>query len=53
VAKCNTLEEAVRKAAQLAKPGDTILLSPGGTSFDAFKDFEERGEYFKKLVNAL
>jgi len=53
VTKCNSLEEAVQEAARLAKPSDTILLSPGGTSFDTFKDFEERGEYFKKLVNAL
>jgi UDP-N-acetylmuramoylalanine--D-glutamate ligase len=30
-----------------------VLLSPGGTSFDAFKDFEERGEAFKNWVNAL
>ncbi len=53
ISRCNTLEEAVRAAAKLAQPGDTVLLSPGCTSFDAFKDFEERGEYFRKLVNAL
>jgi UDP-N-acetylmuramoylalanine--D-glutamate ligase len=53
ISRCNTLEEAVQAAAKLAQPGDTILLSPGCTSFDAFKDFEERGEYFRKLVNAL
>jgi len=53
ISQCNTLEEAVQAAAKLAQPGDTVLLSPGCTSFDAFKDFEERGEYFRKLVNAL
>ncbi|HOF24768.1 MAG TPA: UDP-N-acetylmuramoyl-L-alanine--D-glutamate ligase [Anaerolineaceae bacterium] len=53
ISRCNTLEEAVQAAAKLAQPGDTVLLSPGCTSFDAFKDFEERGEYFRKLVNAL
>jgi len=53
ISRCNTLEEAVQAATKLAQPGDTVLLSPGCTSFDAFKDFEERGEYFRKLVNAL
>jgi UDP-N-acetylmuramoylalanine--D-glutamate ligase len=53
ISRCNTLEEAVQAAAKLAQPGDTVLLSPGCTSFDAFKDFEERGEYFRKLVNVL
>lgn len=53
ISRCNSLEEAVREAAKLIRPGDTVLLSPGCTSFDAFKDFEERGEHFRKLVNAL
>ena len=47
------LQTAVREADQVAKPGDCVLLSPGGTSFDAFRDFEERGEYFRKLVKEL
>ncbi len=47
------LEEAVQAAARVSKPGDVILLSPGGTSFDQFKDFEERGEAFKKWVSGL
>jgi len=38
ISRCNTLEEAVQAAAKLAQPGDTVLLSPGCTSFDAFKD---------------
>jgi len=48
-----TLDDAVSKAATLAHPGDVVLLSPGGTSFDAFVDFEARGERFRDLVAAL
>lgn len=51
--RCDTLFEAVQKAAQLAEAGDVVLLSPGGTSFDEFKDFEERGECFRKWVMNL
>jgi UDP-N-acetylmuramoylalanine--D-glutamate ligase len=50
---CAGLKEAVQAAAQIAEPGDVILLSPGGTSFDEFKDFEERGERFRRWVNDL
>ena len=50
---CTTLAEAVHVAAQQARAGDVVLLSPGCTSFDAFKDFAERGEKFKEWVNAL
>ncbi len=49
----HTLDEAVAKAAQVARSGDVVLLSPGGTSFDAFKDFAERGDRFQELVKAL
>jgi UDP-N-acetylmuramoylalanine--D-glutamate ligase len=45
-----TLEEATAAAARCARPGDVVLLSPGGTSFDAFRDFAQRGERFKELV---
>lgn len=45
------LREAVSAAARLAQPGYVVLLSPGGTSYDEFKDFEERGERFKEWVN--
>lgn len=48
-----TLPRAVECAAELAKAGDTVLLSPGGTSFDAYRDFVARGEHFRKLVQAL
>jgi UDP-N-acetylmuramoylalanine--D-glutamate ligase len=50
---CSNLKEAVRSAARVVKNGDVVLLSPGGTSFDEFHDFEERGEAFKKWVKEL
>ncbi len=50
---CGTLKEAVLHAAGIVKPGYVVLLSPGGTSFDAYKDFEERGEEFRKWVLQL
>jgi UDP-N-acetylmuramoylalanine--D-glutamate ligase len=48
-----TLEGAVEAAAADAKPGEVVLLSPACASFDAFKDFEERGDRFRELVEAL
>ena len=48
-----TLDEAVATAARIAHPGEVVLLSPGGTSFDAFKDFAERGDKFQELVRGL
>jgi UDP-N-acetylmuramoylalanine--D-glutamate ligase len=48
-----TLDEAVTQAAKVAQPGDVVLLSPGGTSYDAYPDFVARGEHFRKLVQAL
>ncbi|MBI3177303.1 MAG: UDP-N-acetylmuramoyl-L-alanine--D-glutamate ligase, partial [Chloroflexi bacterium] len=53
VVKCATLAEAVQKAGELARPGDVVLLSPGCTSYDAYKDFVERGEKFREMVIAL
>ncbi|MCA9945574.1 MAG: UDP-N-acetylmuramoyl-L-alanine--D-glutamate ligase [Anaerolineales bacterium] len=49
----NTVAEAVDLAAGTAVSGDIVLLSPGGTSFDAFNDFAERGKLFRQLVNEL
>jgi UDP-N-acetylmuramoylalanine--D-glutamate ligase len=46
-----SLPDAVAEARRLAEPGDVVLLSPGGTSYDAFKDFAERGDRFRELVN--
>jgi UDP-N-acetylmuramoylalanine--D-glutamate ligase len=51
--RCSGLDEAVQKAARMAEPGDVVLLSPGGTSFDQFRDFEERGKAFQKWVSEL
>ncbi|MFQ6100582.1 MAG: UDP-N-acetylmuramoyl-L-alanine--D-glutamate ligase [Anaerolineae bacterium] len=53
ITRVETLEEAVEAAARLAQPGEVVLLSPGGTSFDAFRDFAERGDRFKELVREL
>ena len=47
------LTDAVASAAHIAQSGDIVLLSPGGTSYDAFVDFAERGELFRELVNQL
>jgi UDP-N-acetylmuramoylalanine--D-glutamate ligase len=47
------LEQAVLAASRRIEPGDVVLLSPGGTSFDEFRDFEERGEVFKQWVKEL
>ena len=51
--KCANLKEAVLKAADIVEAGDVVLLSPGGTSFDEFVDFAERGERFRKWVQEL
>jgi len=53
ITRVETLEEAVEAAARLVRPGEVVLLSPGGTSFDAFRDFAERGDRFKELVRQL
>ncbi len=50
---CTSYEEAVNCAKSAAKPGDTVLLSNASTSFDMFKNFEERGNLFKEIVNNL
>lgn len=51
--KCETLEQCVSLAKDIVKPGQIVLFSPASASFDMFKNFEERGEKFKELVNAL
>jgi len=51
--KVQGLEEAVRAAAEIVQDGDVVLLSPGGTSFDEFVDFAERGERFRQCVQEL
>ncbi|MBQ3427134.1 MAG: UDP-N-acetylmuramoyl-L-alanine--D-glutamate ligase [Clostridia bacterium] len=49
----SSYEEAVNTARAKAKAGDVVLLSPASTSFDMFRNFEERGNLFKKIVNEL
>jgi UDP-N-acetylmuramoylalanine--D-glutamate ligase len=53
VAECVTLERAVEEAAADAEAGDTVLLSPACASFDQFRDFEQRGDKFRELVEGL
>ena len=50
---CGTLARAVKLAASVAAEGDVVLLSPACASYDQFRDYEERGERFRALVEAL
>ncbi|HEU5252617.1 MAG TPA: UDP-N-acetylmuramoyl-L-alanine--D-glutamate ligase [Solirubrobacterales bacterium] len=51
--RCDGLEDAVRRAAAAAVPGEVVLLSPACASFDAFESFERRGDRFRELVGEL
>ncbi|MDZ4158195.1 MAG: UDP-N-acetylmuramoyl-L-alanine--D-glutamate ligase [Anaerolineaceae bacterium] len=51
--RCDGLQQAVQAAAQVTSEGDVVLLSPGGTSYDEFLDFEERGKRFREWVHEL
>ena len=51
--RARDLETAVERAATAAQPGEVVLLSPGCASYDQFRDFEERGEEFRRLVENL
>ncbi len=53
VKNCHELAVAVEAAAEDAKEGDIVLLSPACASFDQFRDFEDRGDQFRKLVRGL
>jgi UDP-N-acetylmuramoylalanine--D-glutamate ligase len=53
VEKAVSMDAAVRKAAELAVPGEVVLLSPACTSFDWFDNFEHRGRVFKEIVRKL
>ncbi len=53
VERCEMLCEAVRRSIKAAKPGDVVLFSPACASFDQFRDYEQRGDCFRKLVAEL
>jgi len=50
IERAQTMETAVARAAALARPGDTVLLSPACASFDQYRNFEERGKHFAALA---
>ena len=50
---CGSFEPAVRAAAEAAKAGDVVLMSPASAAFDQFKNFMVRGDFYKKLVKEL
>jgi UDP-N-acetylmuramoylalanine--D-glutamate ligase len=52
VHRAGTVDRAVAIAQTVARPGDVVLLSPGGTSYDQYQDFEQRGDHFAAVVRA-
>jgi UDP-N-acetylmuramoylalanine--D-glutamate ligase len=53
ISRASSMDEAVAEAARVARGGDIVLLSPGGTSYDMYRDFEERGRDFARAVAEL
>ncbi|MCL9998647.1 MAG: UDP-N-acetylmuramoyl-L-alanine--D-glutamate ligase [Erythrobacter sp.] len=53
VERCELISEAVRRAADAARPGEVVLLSPACASYDQFRDYEKRGGHFRQMVGAL
>ena len=53
ISRTASMDEAVRAAARVAQPGDVVLLSPGGTSYDMYRDFEQRGDDFARAVREV
>jgi UDP-N-acetylmuramoylalanine--D-glutamate ligase len=53
VVPCGTIDVAVRRAREVARPGDAVALSPACESFDQFRDYRERGDRYLALVAAL
>lgn len=50
---CSDMPDCIRKANEIAEPGDTVLLSPACASWDMYENFEQRGDHFKECVEAL
>ena len=50
---CDDFEETIRTAKKVTKAGNIVLFSPASASFDMFKDFADRGNKFKEIVNNL
>ena len=53
IVMADTFEEAFEKCVEYSSPGDAVLLSPACASWGMFKNYEERGDKFKELVNQL
>jgi len=53
VEMASDMEDAVRRCRAMASEGDVVLLSPACASFDMYKNFEERGEHFRKIVKTI
>lgn len=53
IIEVSNMEEAVAKAREAAQPGDLVSMSPASASFDLYKNFDQRGKHFKKIVNEL
>jgi UDP-N-acetylmuramoylalanine--D-glutamate ligase len=53
VVPAGTFEEVLTIARKLARPGEAVLLSPACSSYDMFKNYEERGDRFRAAVQAL
>ncbi|HQF34369.1 MAG TPA: hypothetical protein PLM73_11750, partial [Petrotogaceae bacterium] len=47
---CNNMEEAVKIGMNALSPGDSIIMSPAGASFDLYQDYKERGNHFKNIA---
>ena len=53
IERTTDFKEAILMAKSVAEKGDKVVLSPASASFDMFKDFEQRGNIFKEIVNSL